>query len=88
METPSPERDSQFRVKWLIFCFLAVDGGWSEWSDWSLCSQSCGPGYKSKSRTCTNPAPSGAGEKCSGESIERDECYKGPCPSKYHESVI
>lgn len=42
---------------------VAVDGGWS---DWSGCSATCGGG--TQTRTCTNPAPSGSGADCSGES--------------------
>lgn len=40
-------------------CCSAVAGGWSEFSDCSSCT---------KTRTCTNPAPSCGGSACSGDS--------------------
>lgn len=42
-----------------------VDG---VWSGWSACSNVCGAG--TRTRTCTNPAPSGGGATCSGASSE------------------
>lgn len=50
-----------------------VDGGWS---DWSTCSAECGGG--TRTRTCTNPAPSGGGANCSGPSTQ--ECNTQACP--------
>ena len=46
-----------------------VDGGWS---DYGLCSASCGGG--TQSRTCTNPSPQGTGATCVGESTRSCNC--------------
>ncbi|XP_028400689.1 uncharacterized protein LOC114523847 isoform X2 [Dendronephthya gigantea] len=57
-----------------------VDGGFSDWSSWSSCSQSCGDtAIKSRERRCTNPRPSGGGKNCSGETFEIKLCDKIPC---------
>lgn len=47
-----------------------VHGGWSCWSPWRPCSG----GRKSRSRSCTNPAPSRGGAQCSGASEEQLPC--------------
>lgn len=56
-----------------------VNGGWSDWGDWGQCSASCGDGQHARSRTCTNPPPSGGGAQCSGDSQETRTCNNGPC---------
>ena len=66
-------------LKCLCF-FIIVDGGWSAWSKWSTCSTSCGPGAKSRSRTCSNPAPKYGGMTCTGERSDKAGCTIKPCP--------
>ncbi|XP_002157334.1 coadhesin [Hydra vulgaris] len=53
-----------------------VDGGFSEWSEWSLCSESCGKGLNKRERSCNNPSPSNGGKDCSshGSNTESREC--------------
>ncbi|XP_065656161.1 uncharacterized protein LOC100212432 isoform X5 [Hydra vulgaris] len=59
----------------------AIDGGLSNWSEYSECSASCGDGIKERERTCTNPIPSGAGKGCVGELSEAVKCNLGKCPA-------
>lgn len=33
----------------------AIDGDWSEWSDYTPCSRTCGGGVQIKRRRCNNP---------------------------------
>ena len=51
-----------------------VHGGFSEWSEWGVCSASCGSGVKERKRSCTNPVPSYGGLPCYGNSDEYDSC--------------
>lgn len=32
-----------------------VDGDWSPWSQWSMCSRTCGTGVQFRQRKCDNP---------------------------------
>ena len=56
-----------------IFQF-SVDGGFSEFGDWSECSNPCGEGHQTRTRTCTNPAPAHGGADCDGEVSETQLC--------------
>ena len=44
-----------------------IQGAWTVWSDYSSCSSSC---EKTRSRSCTNPAPVNDQDKCPGEASE------------------
>ena len=59
-----------------MICLVAVDGGWSEWSRFSGCSQTCVGGLKSRTRECDNPSPTDTdgGAACPGEYFETIEC--------------
>ncbi|XP_052808900.1 coadhesin-like [Mya arenaria] len=61
-------------------CIDPVNGGWSPWSQFSQCSQSCGFGVRARSRHCDSPAPQGTGLFCIGESIQREACNTEVCP--------
>ncbi|KAM8960871.1 complement component C7 [Pelodytes ibericus] len=49
-----------------------IDGSWSCWSSWSACLASSG--RRVRNRVCNNPAPSGGGKRCNGDSIETQQC--------------
>ncbi|CAH3136107.1 unnamed protein product [Pocillopora meandrina] len=52
-----------------------VDGNWSPWSQWSGCGSGlCGGNKKVRTRSCTNPHPTGGGKACPGDSIEEGSC--------------
>ncbi|XP_028394319.1 uncharacterized protein LOC114518504 isoform X2 [Dendronephthya gigantea] len=59
----------------------SVNGGYTQWTEWSTCSRSCGPGITSRHRTCTQPVPSADGKDCSviGESFQQKVCYLNNC---------
>uniref|UniRef100_A0A6B2EKI6 Putative semaphorin n=1 Tax=Phlebotomus kandelakii TaxID=1109342 RepID=A0A6B2EKI6_9DIPT len=65
-----------------------VHGGWTEWSPYSQCSQSCGVAVKTRRRTCSNPKPAHGGRVCVGP--DRSEIYctmLPPCPAPKQPSV-
>ncbi|KAM4567594.1 adhesion G protein-coupled receptor B1 isoform 6-T6 [Fundulus diaphanus] len=55
-----------------------VHGTWDEWSPWSLCSSTCGRGYRSRTRTCT--APQFGGDPCDGPEKQTKFCNIAVCP--------
>ncbi|XP_078700026.1 uncharacterized protein LOC144926865 [Branchiostoma floridae x Branchiostoma belcheri] len=56
----------------------AVDGNWSVWSSWATCDVSCGVGYKTRNRSCNNPAPLYGGADCNGTSNDIQLCDSLP----------
>uniref|UniRef100_A0A671VK51 Adhesion G protein-coupled receptor B1 n=1 Tax=Sparus aurata TaxID=8175 RepID=A0A671VK51_SPAAU len=55
-----------------------VHGAWDEWSPWSLCSSTCGRGYRSRTRTCT--PPQFGGDPCDGPEKQTKFCNIAVCP--------
>ena len=62
---------------------LTVDGGFSDWSNWTACSASCGTGFQIRKRTCTSPPPMYGGKLCeSNSSTEVRSCSIAACDVK------
>ncbi|XP_061886022.1 adhesion G protein-coupled receptor B1-like isoform X2 [Entelurus aequoreus] len=59
-----------------------VDGAWDEWTPWSLCSSTCGRGYRDRSRTCK--LPQNGGQPCNGPSRQNKLCNIAVCPVDGH----
>ncbi|KAL3060815.1 hypothetical protein OYC64_015205 [Pagothenia borchgrevinki] len=57
---------------------IAVHGAWDEWSPWSLCSSTCGRGYRSRTRTCA--PPQFGGDACDGPEKQTKFCNIAVCP--------
>ncbi|KAM6981431.1 A disintegrin and metalloproteinase with thrombospondin motifs 17 isoform 2-T3 [Aplochiton taeniatus] len=57
-----------------------VDGDWSPWSQWSMCSRTCGTGAQFRQRKCDNPPPGPGGRHCQRASVEHKACEGPPCP--------
>ncbi|XP_075896893.1 adhesion G protein-coupled receptor B1 isoform X3 [Nelusetta ayraudi] len=55
-----------------------VHGAWDEWSPWSLCSSTCGRGFRSRTRTCT--PPQFGGDPCEGPEKQTKFCNIAVCP--------
>nr|XP_018668081.2 hemicentin-1 [Ciona intestinalis] len=69
--------DSSSRLCALQPC--PVDGQWSPWGSWDVCSVSCGGGSRNRIRTCSEPYPLNGGRPCSGSSSQLDHCNVDPC---------
>lgn len=63
-----------------LAALIAVHGAWDEWSPWSLCSSTCGRGYRSRTRTCT--PPQFGGDPCEGPEKQTKFCNIAVCPGK------
>ncbi|XP_017163205.1 netrin receptor UNC5D-like [Poecilia reticulata] len=53
-----------------------VDGGWGEWSEWSVCSSDCD---RHRGRECTAPEPKHGGRLCDGAASAAENCTGGLC---------
>ena len=65
----------------ILLRLLAIDGGYTPWSEWSACSVTCGEGEQLRARYCTNPAPQHGGKDCSelGQPEETKKCTLDEC---------
>ena len=59
-----------------------IDGLYTPWSEWSVCSDTCGNGVQIRSRSCTAPPQRNGGMDCSqfGPPVEVKQCILGQCP--------
>ena len=65
--------------------FYLVNGGYSEWSEFKVCTVTCGGGIQTRSRLCNQPLPQHGGKNCSeqsqlGTALETKVCNSNPCP--------
>ena len=63
--------------------YYSVDGGWSEYGEWSECSAECDGGTQTRTKECNNPAPQHGGADCEGEGEETRECNTQACEGIY-----
>lgn len=59
----------------VVDCEISCVGEWSEWTEYSECSATCGDAVQERTRVC----PSGL--ECEGESVESISCDLEPCVS-------
>ena len=70
-----------------LYFLCAVDGNYTEWTDWTVCDKTCGTGLMTRWRACSNPTPQYGGRDCSlfGPDMETKTCVmKDYCPSKFN----
>ena len=61
---------------------VTVNGGWSDFGTWSVCSATCGGGDQTRVRSCNNPAPAFGGTVCVGIAEESQKCNTNSCPGR------
>ena len=66
--------------------FPLVNGGLSEWSAWTSCTETCGTGMRTRTKTCKNPSPQYGGNDCTGlgDTQQEEDCNTLNCPSKVY----
>ncbi|XP_058471732.1 thrombospondin-1-like [Solea solea] len=57
-----------------------INGGWGPWSPWDICSVTCGGGFQTRKRLCSNPVPKYGGKDCVGDANVSQVCNKQSCP--------
>ena len=62
--------------------YCPINGGYTNWSELSKCTVSCGNGTRQRTRTCSNPQPNYGGKNCShlGPRVDVESCNSHPCP--------
>ncbi|XP_048583185.1 uncharacterized protein LOC5513112 isoform X3 [Nematostella vectensis] len=68
-----------------VTCYVQpcpVDGGFNDWSEFSLCTKTCGArAMRFRLRSCDNPQPAFGGKPCAGPTKQTIPCGKlPPCP--------
>ncbi|XP_052808125.1 A disintegrin and metalloproteinase with thrombospondin motifs 14-like [Mya arenaria] len=62
--------------------YNSVNGGFSAWTPWIKCSDTCGDGTRSRYRLCNNPPPQYGGAECNGDLSSFDACsIQKICPN-------
>ena len=57
-----------------------VNGTWSQWSQFTLCSKTCGGGVRTRTRSCNNPPSLRGGLPCVGLPVDCEDCNENACP--------
>merc|ERR1712048_426963 len=61
----------------------AIDGGFSEWSAWTVCGEN--DEFKTRNRECNAPAPANGGKDCEGLKKETQACRPKPIDGGFSE---
>ena len=61
------------------FTISFLDGRWSSWTEWTICSKTCGRGVQNRSRSCSEPAPSHGGLQCDDQRNQVRSCSPDAC---------
>ena len=59
-----------------------MDGGLTEWTQFTPCSKSCGSGVQIRYRYCANPYAQNDGKPCDGDLEDTKTCRVKECNGK------
>lgn len=59
---------------------ISVNGHWGDWLEWESCNETCGNGFKQRSRKCDSPLPMFGGSECTGLDFDIQNCSENICP--------
>ncbi|XP_021322656.1 adhesion G protein-coupled receptor B1 isoform X21 [Danio rerio] len=62
----------------MLAALITEHGAWGEWTPWSLCSSTCGRGYRERNRSCK--PPQFGGNPCDGPEKQTKFCNIAVCP--------
>ena len=65
----------------VLYSYYLVDCKWGTWTNWDLCTRSCGGGMQGRTRAILVPERNG-GKRCVGDPLEMRNCNMQPCQSK------
>ena len=70
--------------------FILVHGGYSQWTNWSVCTKTCAGGVQYRTRLCDTPAPSNGGRDCIllGNATASKVCNSQACPGTNSITVL
>ena len=86
--------DSVLDFKCYILDYFLVNGGLSQWSEFGVCSKSCGGGVRIRRRYCSNPVPRFGGKECDpSDMFQTQSCSIRKCnvrilKGKYVSNVV
>lgn len=63
-----------------LYAFNIVDGSWRPWTEWSMCTLTCGNGTQTRNRSCDDPLFGGS--NCTGDDTQLRYCNDHHCPSR------
>lgn len=69
----------QILLRSCVFKKCPIDGGFSDWGNWSVCTATCGKAKQIRQRTCDNPRPQHGGRPCIGHSSQKRKCKVPSC---------
>ena len=67
-----------YQIKHRIPYKYIVDCTWEQWTSWSSCSATCGPGRRNRYRRIQSHEENGG--SCDGASVETMQTSCGNCP--------
>ena len=77
-----------FKLK-LITRFAERAGAWSTWSSWGSCSEPCGQGQHSRSRSCVSVNDTGVlADDCVGDDRMTRPCNEFDCPGDHTAEIV